>query len=349
MHEKIRWGVIGAANIAVKKVIPAMQLGNHSRVTAIASRDLAKAQRAAETLGIPKTYGSYDELLNDPDVDAIYNPLPNHLHIPWTTKAAEAGKHVLCEKPLSITVEEALSLIGVRDRTGVKIQEAFMMRTHPQWSRIIELIQNGKIGKVRSVMGYFGYNNLDPEDVRNISEYGGGGLLDIGCYLIYSSRLIFGSDPARVTGSIRRDPEFKTDMLTSAILDYSDQSGHAVFTCSTQAIPNQMIQVFGTKGRLGIEVPFTPPSDRSVRLYIDDGAKLPNRDPEIIEFEPCDQYTLQGDVFSKAIQENTELPIQLEESVMNMAIIQAIFRSGESGSWVKPSDIISEARSQHEE
>jgi predicted dehydrogenase len=346
MQSKVRWGVLGAANIAVEKVIPAMQLGERSRITAIASRDLAKAEKAAHKLDIPKAYGSYDELLQDPDVDAIYNPLPNHLHIPWTIRAAEAGKHVLCEKPLSMNVGEALRIIEVRDRTGVMIQEAFMIRTHPQWSRIIELVRSGTIGEVRSVMGYFGYHNIDRYNVRNIAEYGGGGLLDIGCYLIYSSRLIFGTDPTRVAGMLRRDPQFKTDMLASAMLDYADVSGHALFTCSTQAVPNQRINIFGTKGRIEIEVPFTPPPDTAVRLYIDDGSKLPNREPEIIEFEPCDQYTLQGDTFSRAIRENTELPIKLEESLVNMAIIEALFRSGERSAWIRPADIIRESRSE---
>jgi predicted dehydrogenase len=346
MALKVRWGVLGAANIAVEKVIPAMQRGERSEITAIASRDVAKARWAAESLGIPKAYGSYDELLADPDVDAIYNPLPNHLHVPWTMKAALAGKHVLCEKPLSVTVEEALLLLEVRDRTGVKIQEAFMIRSHPQWSRIIELIQSGRIGTIRSVMGYFCYNNLDGDNVRNILKYGGGGLLDIGCYLIYSSRLIFSDDPTNVIGLIRRDPEFKTDILTSAILDYSNKSGHVVFTSSTQAVPNQRIHVLGTEGHLEIEIPFTPPADQSPRLYIDDGSRLPNRDPEIIDFGPCDQYTLQGDVFSKAVQENSELPIRLEESIMNMAIIEAIFRSSKSGKWESPSEILSYIRVQ---
>src|SRR3982074_2931998 len=188
MTKKIKWGVLGVANIAVKKVIPAMQLGEWSEVTAIASRDLTKARRTAQQLGIPKAYGSYDELLKDKDVEAIYIPLPNHLHVPWSIKAAEAGKHVLCEKPISLTVDEAVSLLRVRNRTGVKIEEAFMVRSHPQWSGAIEQIRAGRIGKVRSIAGCFSYNNQDPENIRNIRDYGGGALMDIGCYLIYTSR-----------------------------------------------------------------------------------------------------------------------------------------------------------------
>jgi predicted dehydrogenase len=345
MDTKVRWGVLGAAKIAVEKVIPSMQRGRFSEITAIASRDIGKAEHAALKLGIPKAYGSYKEILADPDIDAIYNPLPNHLHVPWSVKAAKAGKHVLCEKPLSVTVDEALSLLEARDRAGVKIMEAFMIRSHPQWSRIIDIVRSGKIGTVRSVMGYFCYNNLDSENVRNILKYGGGGLLDIGCYLIYSSRLIFGDDPTKVIGLLRRDPAFKTDILTSAILDFNGAPGHAVFTCSTQAVPNQRIHVLGTTGRLEVEVPFTPSPDQTSRIYIDDGATLPNRNPEVIEFEPCDQYTLQGDIFSKAILGDTELPLSLEESVMNMAVIEALFRSAASGTWESPAEILSDIRS----
>ncbi len=345
MSGKVRWGVLGAANIAVKKVIPAMQRGERCEITALASRDLNKAKDSARSLNIPKAYGSYDELLADPEIDAVYNPLPNHLHVPWTVRAAEAGKHVLCEKPLSVTVDEALELIDVQRRTGVKIQEAFMIRVHPQWAGIIDTIRGGRIGTVRSVMSYFCYNNRNSTDVRNILEYGGGGLLDIGCYLIYSSRLILGGDPARVVGIVNRDHEFKTDIITSAILDYSDQSVQAVITCSTQAVPNQRIHVFGTDGRMEIEVPFTPSPVFQTRIYIDDGSKFPNRTPEIVEFGAYDQYTLQGDIFSRAVQEDTDLPLRLDESVMNMAIIEAIFRSSESARWESPAEILDRARS----
>src|SRR5271166_879116 len=186
MDEKVSWGILGVADIAVKRVIPAMQRGEWSQVVAIASRDLKRAQQAAEQLGIRKAYGSYEDLLADPEVEAIYNPLPNHLHVPWSIKAAEAGKHVLCEKPISLTIEEAISLLRTRDRTGVKIEEAFMVRTHPQWIRALDLVRAGKIGPVRSVMGYFSYYNSDPKNIRNIFEYGGGGLMDIGCYLVYT-------------------------------------------------------------------------------------------------------------------------------------------------------------------
>jgi predicted dehydrogenase len=334
MKPKVKWGVLGVADIAVKKVIPAMQRGEWSEVVGIASRDVERAKRAAEQLGIRKAYGSYEELLGDPDIEAIYNPLPNHLHVPWSIKAAEAGKHVLCEKPISLTVEEARSLLETRDRTGVKIGEAFMVRTHPQWRKVLELIAAGSIGTVRSVMGYFSYNNRDPRNIRNISEYGGGGLMDIGCYLIYTSRLAFGEEPGRVCGVVQYDPDTRTDVMTSAMLDFP--SGPSVFTCSTQVVPYQRVQILGTERRIEIEVPFNAPPDQPCRIFIDDGADPSGRGAEILEFEVCDHYTIQGDMFSTSIRQGTELPVPLEGSVRNMAVIEAIFRSAKSGKWEKP-------------
>src|SRR5712672_2061005 len=244
MPNKVRWGVLSTAGIGMKKVLPALQKGEWVELSAIASRDLHKAEEAARTLGIPKAYGSYEELLADPRIEAIYNPLPNQLHVPWSIKAAEAGKHVLCEKPISMTVAEARSLLAVQERTGVIIGEAFMVRTHPQWLRTRELIASGRIGSLRSIQGFFSYTNVNPANIRNIPEYGGGGLMDIGCYPINISRFLFGEEPVRVMGLIERDPEMKTDRLTSAILHFP--SGQSIFTCSTQLVPYQRVNVFGT-------------------------------------------------------------------------------------------------------
>ncbi|MBV9492107.1 MAG: Gfo/Idh/MocA family oxidoreductase [Verrucomicrobia bacterium] len=337
MDTKVRWGVLGVARIALQKVIPAMQRGERTDVVAIASRDLRKAEHAAEGLGIRKAYGSYEGLLADPEIEAIYNPLPNHLHVPWTVKAAEAGKHVLCEKPISLTVAEAISLLQTRDRTGVKIQEAFMVRTHPQWLRALDLVKNGRLGEVRSVMGYFSYYNRDPNNIRNVVEYGGGALMDIGCYLVYTSRLIFGEEPARVVGLIREDPELGVDLLTSGLLDFP--SGQCAFTCGTQVVPYQRVQILGTKGRVEIEIPFNAPPDRSCRIFVDDGIAMSGRGAEVLEFEVCDQYTIQGDLFSKSVRDGSDLPVPLEGSIRNMAVIEAIFRSAKSGGWVTPSTL----------
>jgi predicted dehydrogenase len=335
MNEKVRWGVIGVANIATRKVIPAMQRGKCSKIVAIASRDLERAQEAARQLEIPRAYGSYEELLADPEIEAIYNPLPNHLHVPWSIKAAQAGKHVLCEKPISLTVKEGRSLLEARDRTGVKIGEAFMVRTHPQWRAALEMTAAGRIGKVRSVMGYFSYFNRDPKNIRNILDYGGGGLMDIGCYLIYTSRLLFGEEPRRVCGMIEYDRDTRTDVMTSAMLDFP--SGQSVFTCSTQVVPYQRVQILGTDKRIEIEIPFNAPPDRPCRVFVDDGVDASGRGAEILEFDVCDQYTIQGDVFSQSIREGTELPVPLEGSMRNMAVIEAIFRSGKSHTWEQPS------------
>ena len=333
MSKKLRWGVLSTAAIGLKKVLPAMQRGDYTHVTAIASRDLAKAQEAAAALDIATAYGSYEELLADPNIDAIYNPLPNQLHVPWTIKAAEAGKHVLCEKPLSLSADEARTLLAVRERTGVKIGEAFMIRSHPQWLRLRALLDEGRIGELRSITGYFSYFNINPANIRNRVECGGGALMDIGCYLIHASRYAFAQEPRRVVACIDRDPEMHTDRLTSALLDFP--GGHAIFTCSTQLVPYQRIQFLGTKGRIEIEIPFNAPPDRPTHLFVDDGRDLFGSGRTVETFPICDQYTLQGDAFSRAILEDTEVPVPLEQAIKNMEVIDAIFRSAETGSWVE--------------
>ena len=334
MTNKVRWGVLSTAGIGVKKVVPAMQKGEWIEVTAIASRDLHKAEETARTLGIARAYGSYEELLADPQIEAIYNPLPNQLHVPWSIKAAEAGKHVLCEKPISMTVAEAKTLLAVQERTGVIIGEAFMVRTHPQWVRARELVRSGRIGQLRSIQGFFSYFNTDPKNIRNIPECGGGALMDIGCYPINTSRLLFDEEPLRVSGLLEKDPVMKVDRLTSAILEFP--SGHAVFTCSMQLVPYQRMQLLGTKGRIEIEIPFNAPNDRPCRILIDDGRDLAGGGITVETFPVCDQYTIQGDVFSRAVREGGEVPIPLADAIKNMAVIEAIFRSAETGAWEPP-------------
>jgi predicted dehydrogenase len=331
MSKKLRFGVLSTANIGLKKVIPAMQQGELTTVTAIASRDLKKAQEAANSLGIAAAYGSYEELLADANIDAIYNPLPNHLHVPWTAKAAEAGKHVLCEKPLSMTAAEARTLLEVRARTGVKICEAFMIRSAQQWHRVRQLLDEGRIGEVRAVNAHFSYFNVNPENIRNQPEIGGGGVYDIGCYCIQASRLAFGKEPRRVVALVERDAKLGTDRLASAILEFP--SGHAIFTCSTQLIPFQRVQILGTKGRIELEIPFNAPNDRPTRIFVDATGDLSFSGIATETFPTADQYTLQGDAFARAVLENTEVPVPLEDSIGNMAVIDAIFRSGETGRW----------------
>jgi predicted dehydrogenase len=334
MRNKVRWGVLGVARIATEKVIPAMLRGEWSEVVAIGSRDLGKAEKAAAQLGIPKAYGSYEELLGDPAVEAIYNPLPNHLHVPWSIQAAEAGKHVLCEKPIAMSVAECRSLLAVRDRTGVKIGEAFMVRTHPQWLRARELVRSGEIGTLRAVMGAFSYFNRDPKNIRNVPEFGGGGMMDIGCYPITTTRFLFGEEPTRVLGLVETDPDMRTDRLASAILDFP--GGQSVFSCSTQLVPYQRMQILGTRGRIEIEIPFNAPPDRATRLWVDNSGDLQGSGLRTEEFPVCDQYTLQGDRFSQAIREGGEVPVPLEDALRNMAVIEALFRSAQTGRWETP-------------
>jgi predicted dehydrogenase len=331
MVDKVRWGVLSTAKIAVKKVIPAMQRSPWCEITAIASRDLSRAKDAARELHIPKTYGSYEELLADETIEAVYNPLPNHLHVPWTTRAAEARKHVLCEKPIALNAAEARELIDVRNRTRVKIQEAFMVRTHPQWLETRRLVKSGRIGRLRSVTCFFSYFNRDPTNIRNQLELGGGALMDIGCYPITISRFVYEAEPRRVMALIERDPVFGTDSLTSAVLDFAD--GHSTFTCSTRLAEYQRMIFVGTEGRIEVLIPFNAPNDRATQIVVDNVNDLTGAGAETIEIPVCDQYEIQGSLFSQAIRENSEQPIPLEDAISNMAVIDAVFRSATTGNW----------------
>ncbi|HEX7334345.1 MAG TPA: Gfo/Idh/MocA family oxidoreductase [Pyrinomonadaceae bacterium] len=325
MVDKVRWGILSTANIALAKVIPAMQRSPWCEITAIASRDLTKAKRAAAQLNIPHAYGSYEELLADNNVEAIYNPLPNHLHVPWTVKAAEAGKHVLCEKPIALSAGEARTLIDIRDRTGMRIQEAFMVRTHPQWLETRRLIHAGRIGSLRSITCLFSYINSDPTNIRNQLDLGGGALMDIGCYPITISRWIYDAEPQRVLGLIERDPVFGTDTLTTAVLEFAE--GHSTFTCSTRLAPYQRMIFHGTEGRIEVLIPFNAPNDRPTQILVND---------ELIEFPVCDQYEIQGSLFSQAIRENSEQPIPLEDAINNMTVIDAVFKSAtDEHGWIR--------------
>ena len=331
----VRWGVLGAANIAVRKVIPAMQASARTPVVAIASRDRAKAETAARELGIARAYGSYEELLADSEVDAIYNPLPNHLHVPWTIRAAEAGKHVLCEKPIALSADEARQLLAVRQRTGVHIGEAFMVRSHPQWLAVREMVREGRIGTLRVVAGHFAYFKRDPNDVRSVPEWGGGGLMDVGCYPITMSRWLFDEEPESVVGSIDRDPELGIDRIASGLLRFPG-GGQATFTCAMQLVHYQRMQLHGTSGRIELQIPFNAPNDRPCRIFVDDGSELGDSSARAIEFPAVDQYTLQAESFSAAIRGSAAVPVPLEDAIGNMAVIDAIFRSASSGRWERP-------------
>ena len=325
--KKVRWGVLSSAKIGLEKVIPAMQKGVYCEIAAMASQSLERGKAAAAQLGIPQAYGSYEELLADDNIDAIYIPLPNHLHVPWTKKALEAGKHVLCEKPIGLNTAEAEDLLAcAKKHSQLKVMEAFMYRHHPQWLKAQQLVNEGKIGNLLNIHSFFSYYNADPANIRNMAEIGGGGLMDIGCYCISLARFIFNSEPQRVLGKMEYDPEFKTDRLCSGQLDFGDQS--STFTCSTQLTSYQRVNIFGTEGRIEIEIPFNAPPDQPCRIWHQQDEKL-----EEITFELCDQYTIQGDLFSQAILNKTEVPTPLVDSVKNMRVLDAVINSAESNAW----------------
>ena len=328
--KKVVWGVLGTAKIGTQKVIPAMLASDAVEVRAIASRSLAAAQQAAAMLGVPKAYGSYAELLADPHIEAIYNPLPNHLHVPLTLQAARAGKHVLCEKPIALNAQEAASLREVGDQ--VLVMEAFMVRFHPQWLRARELIRAGQVGVPRAVQMLFSFFNEDPANIRNDAALGGGALYDIGCYPVTAGRFFFESEPVRGIALLERDPRFGTDRLASALLDFG-AGRHLDFTVSTQCVSYQRLQILGSKGRIEIEVPVNAPAGTEVRLFIDDGSAFNGAAVRTETFAAIDQYKLQAEVFSRAIRGEVQLPYGIEHAIHGMSVLDALFRSEKSGRW----------------
>jgi predicted dehydrogenase len=326
----VRWGILSTAKIGTEKVIPAMQQGELSEITAIASRDADRARAAADALGIPQSYGSYEELLADPEIDAIYNPLPNHLHVSLSIQALEAGKHVLCEKPIGLTSGEGQQLVDAgAAHPELKLMEAFMYRHHPQWQRARQIVADGGVGELRTIQTAFAYFNDDGENIRNIADIGGGGMMDIGCYAISVARFIFDAEPDRVVGIVEYDETFGTDRLASAMLDFGRGTG--TFSCSTQLTPYQRVNIFGTTGRVEIEIPFNAPPDRPCLMWHETGDGI-----EEIEFPVCDQYTIQGELMSQAILDDTPVPTPIADAVANMKVIEAVFESGRTGGWVNP-------------
>jgi predicted dehydrogenase len=331
VSEAVKWGVLGVAKIAVEKVIPAMQRGAQTRIEAIASREETRAQQAATLLGISKAYGSYEQLLNDPEIEAIYNPLPNELHVYWTEKALAAGKHVLCEKPIALDAAEARRLVAAREASGRLVAEAFMVRFHPQWRRAREIVHSGAIGQVGAIQTLFTYRLLDPQNIRNRPP-GGGGLYDIGCYAILTARYIFGAEPIRVAACLDIDPKFGSDRLASAIVEFPNGQ-HLTFSAATQLAGAQRVFIAGTAGRIEVQIPFNAPVDRPTRIVVDNGIDLVGGGARVEEFPVCDQYTLQGDAFSRAIHGDAALEFPIEDAVANMAVIDACFRAAQSGRW----------------
>ena len=328
--QPVRWGILSTAKIGRTKVVPGMMKSSLCQVVAVASRDEANARAMADELGIPKAYGSYEALLADPEIEAIYNPLPNHLHVPMTLGAAAAGKHVLCEKPIAITAEEAGKLKEASDR--VLIAEAFMVRHHPQWQHARELVRRGEIGGLRAMQVLFSYFNADPANIRNKADIGGGGLLDIGCYAVVAGRYFFEAEPLRVIALIDRDPAFGVDRTSSALVDFGE-GRQLAFTVSTQAVPFQRLQALGSKGRIEIEIPFNAPPDEATRIFVDDGSLHGNRSARTIEFPVVDQYQLQGEAFSRTVRGAEPLAYAVEDAIRNMRILDALVRSEKSAAW----------------
>jgi predicted dehydrogenase len=333
----VRWGILGVSMFATRRMVPAMQRGRDLTVAAIASRSKDKAEKAARDLNIPRAHGSYEELLADPEIDAVYIPLPNHLHVPYSIKAAEAGKHVLCEKPIALNAAEARALLDARDRTGVLIQEAAMIRVHPRWlATRAELARGsaGKIGELRSIVSSFGYHLRQRDNVRYRRDMGGGTLLDVGFYPVSISRFCFGAEPTRVLASLTTDPETGVDILAAAMLEFP--SGHSIFSCGMQLSPSQQVALMGGKGRISFDVPWSPYTDRPTRLIIDRSEQLEEPVVESVAFEPCNQYTLLAEGFSQAVTSGAKAPLPLEDSVKNMAVLDALARSAQSGRWEAP-------------
>ena len=331
---RVRWGILGAAKIAIDKVIPAIGSGQTGVVAAIASRSLDKALATAARFAIPRAYGSYEELLADPEIDAIYNPLPNHLHVPWSLRSLAAGKHVLCEKPIALDAAEASQLVAAREKSGRLVMEAVMVRTHPRWLAAREMVRGGRIGELRSMVGFFSYFNESPENVRHQPGMGGGGLLDIGFYPVTMARFIFEAEPLRVMGLLEIDPRFGVDRLASALMEFP--RGHAIFTCSTQLAPHQSVDILGTRGHIVVDIPWSMPHERSSRLLVEDDTRQSKDGPGEVWFPACDQWGVQCDRFCEAIASGGPAPVPIEDAVANMRVLDAIARSARSGRWEAP-------------
>ncbi|MDO6440261.1 Gfo/Idh/MocA family oxidoreductase [Cyclobacterium sp. 1_MG-2023] len=331
MKKKLKWGVLSTAKIAREKVIPAMANSDLYEVYGIASRNLERAQETAKSLGIPKAYGSYEDLINDPEIDVIYNPLPNDMHVPMTLKCIEAGKHVLCEKPFALNHEELDGLITARDKYNVKVGEAFMVASNPQWIKARELVKSGYLGKIKAVQGFFSYFNDDKDNIRNIEEMGGGGVWDIGCYPVFTSRFVLEKEPGRLVSMLEFDPQFRTDKIGSVLIDFHEIQ--MTFTISTQLTPYQRMLFFGEKKILEVRIPFNAPSDQPNEIYIHEG-DFSKDNAEKIVLPVSNQYTEQAIDFSKAVLEDTEVPVTLENTKANTKVLQAIFESDSSEKWV---------------
>jgi predicted dehydrogenase len=332
---KVSWGILSTANIGIKRVIPAILAGQRGTIAAIASRDAVRAGEVAARFGIARSYGSYQALLDDPQIEAIYNPLPNHLHVEWTVRALDAGKHVLCEKPIALDAAQAQAIVAARDRSGKRVIEAFMVRCHPQWHRVRALVRDGRIGAVRALQSAFTFPVTNPANIRNRREYGGGALYDVGCYPIVTARYLLGTEPERVIACVDRDPELGVDCVTSALVVFPG-GAQLVLTSALQLALYQRVVVLGTQGRIEVPVPFTPPNVHACRIVIDSGSALDGSSAVVEEFAPVDQYLLQCDLAASAFRDESTQEFSIEDAIANMRVIDALYRSAGSGQWESP-------------
>lgn len=333
--KKVTWGILSTANIGVKRVIPAILAGRRGHITAIASRDAERAAEIAARFGIGRSFGSYQALLDDPEIEAIYNPLPNHLHVEWTVKALEAGKHVLCEKPIALNAGEAAAIVAARDRSGRCVIEAFMVRFHPQWQRVRELVRAGRIGTVRAIQSAFVFSVLDPDNVRNRADIGGGALYDVGCYPIVTARYVFGGEPDRAIALVDRDPQLGVDRVTSGLLGFRG-GGQLAFSSALQLAPYQRVVILGSEGRIELGVPFTPAKEHGCRLVIDSGRSLDGSSAEFEDFAPFDQFAAQCDLAAAVFRHEAPQEFPIEDAIANMRVLDALYRSAVSGRWERP-------------
>lgn len=325
---KLRWGILSTADIGMSKVTPAIQKAPNSEVVAIASRGMDRARTAADELSIPTAHGSYEDLLADDTVDALYIPLPNDMHAEWVFNAAAAGKHILCEKPLAMTAAQAAEMAETCDRAGVKLQEAFMYRHHPTWVEAKRIVDSGEIGELQAVQSWFSYYNDDPTNIRNRLENGGGAVMDIGCYNINLSRMLFGEEPVRIESAVRRDPTMGIDIVSSGILEFPG-GGQATFSCSTRAESDQRVHIYGSEGEVEIEVPFNIPADRETRIFVTSGHGKP-LEPKTttVMFEASDVYAIQAELFANAVLDDLPVPVPVSDAVANMRVIEAVLAAG---------------------
>jgi predicted dehydrogenase len=322
--EPVRWGIVGAARIALEKVISGMKKSPLCDIRAIASRSQAKADEAARKAGIPKAYGSYEALLADPEIEAVYIPLPNHLHVPLTLQAARAGKHVLCEKPIALDTTDALQLRALPK--GIVFQEAFMVRHHPQWQRARALVREGAIGTVKAIIAAFTFDHLPPGDIRYDPAMGGGGLWDVGCYPVTVARFIYGCEPVRATASVERAGEGGVDVMANGLV-YFGRNRTLTFLCGMIAGPTQFVRILGTDGSIEVPLPYYDNLEPADHLIVDSFGKITR------ESLPADAYQCQGEAFSRAVRGETTLEWGVEDAIGTMKTLDSLAKSAASGVW----------------